>query len=422
MKQLSFVVWLLCLLLGTACSSDDKRPADLPQINLEKMHYALAKGSTEVKLVAEEPTATEVVIPFTLYGKAVEGTDYTLSAHAFTFKPGEQEATVTFTRIEESIGDEGSELTLNLDRHAAPQGFVLGLLNYTVVELMGKNTVIASFKKNADLLTLSGNFNIQLEKMSGGVYKTPAALTYPIEVDPSSTAVEGVHFEFVNGPFAKIAKGRYEGSVALRFLKHEPGKDRLVLRLGEMPGYGNGGNPTIQINVQGAYNISGTWAFRSITNKEWWENMWYEDTSNFPTGTEEDQLVFEGTDYRAYTFTPKLSGGLKNYFTAACPVTFLNEREEQFQEIGMGRELANIAVLEFDHINVNFSATQSRIRKAVVGFRILRETGSPDVLECTIYDYEPTDFLNGVYEMYKDYGSDPIMLEAPLRLQFVRVK
>ena len=60
--------------------------------------------------------------------------------------------------------------------------------------------------------------------------------------------------------------------------------------------------------------------------------------------------------------------------------------------------------------------------KAVVGFRILRETGSPDVLECTIYDYEPTDFLNGVYEMYKDYGSDPIMLEAPLRLQFVRVK
>ena len=150
--------------------------------------------------------------------------------------------------------------------------------------------------------------------------------------------------------------------------------------------------------------------------------MWYEATSNFPTGTEEDQLVFEGTDYRSYTFTPKLSGGLKNYYTAACPVTFLNEREEQFQEIGMGRELANIAVLEFDHINVNFSATQSRIRKAVVGFRILRETGSPDVLECTIYDYEPTDFLNGVYEMYKDYGSDPIMLEAPLRLQFVRVK
>ena len=175
-------------------------------------------------------------------------------------------------------------------------------------------------------------------------------------------------------------------------------------------------------DVQGAYNISGTWAFRSITNKEWWKTMWYEDTSNFPTGTEEDQLVFEGTDYRSYTFTPKLSGGLKNYFTAACPVTFLNEREEQFQEIGMGRELANIAVLEFDHINVNFSATQSRIRKAVVGFRILRETGSPDVLECTIYDYEPTDFLSGVYEMYKDYGSDPIMLEAPLRLQFVRVK
>ena len=421
MKQLSFVVWLLCLLLGTACSSDDKRPADLPQINLDKMHYALAKGSTEVKLVAEEPTATEVVIPFTLYGKAVEGTDYTLSAHAFTFKPGEQEATVTFTRIEESIGDEGSELTLNLDRHAAPQGFVLGLLNYTVVELMGKNTVIASFKRNTDLLTLSGNFSIQLEKMSGGIYKTPAALTYPIEVDPSSTAVEGVHFEFVNGPFAKIPKGRYEGSVALRFLKHEPGKDRLILRLGEMPGYGNGGNPTIQINVQGAYNISGTWRSGPSPTRSVGDHV-VRGYSNFPLRERKRTNWYSREDYRSYTFTPKLSGGLKNYFTAACPVTFLNEREEQFQEIGMGRELANIAVLEFDHINVNFSATQSRIRKAVVGFRILRETGSPDVLECTIYDYEPTDFLNGVYEMYKDYGSDPIMLEAPLRLQFVRVK
>ena len=73
--------------------------------------------------------------------------------------------------------------------------------------------------------------------------------------------------------YQAIPKGRYEGSVALRYLKHEPGKDRLILRLGEMPGSGNGGNPTIQINVQGAYNISGTWAFRSITNKEWWETI-----------------------------------------------------------------------------------------------------------------------------------------------------
>ena len=421
MKQLTYLLWMCGLFFLAACSSDDPQSSTLPQINIEKTHYSLAKGCIEVKLIADAPVSADTEIPFFIYENANENADYILSANSFLLKAGESEATITITRPEGEIGENSTELTLNLNRNAAPKGFHMGLINYTTIELMGKNATIVSFTTKADLLTMQSDFKIRLEKLDGSTYRVKEATDFEVEADPSSTAVEGVHYEFVGKHAATVPRNKNEGTVSIKFLKKEEGKDRLVLRLAEKVGYTLGSNPTIAITVQGPYNISGTWAFKSIVNQEWWATNWYVDTSNFPKGSSEDQITFTGNSYEHYTFTPKIQGDLKNYFDSACSVTYQGERNEKYEEVG-GYPLttANITVLEFEQINVNFSAKNISNRKAVVGFRILRE-GNTETLECTIYDYEPTDFLEDIYDMFLSYANKPVMLEAPLRLHFTRV-
>lgn len=70
---------------------------------------------------------------------------------------------------------------------------------------------------------------------------------------------------------------------------------------------------------------------------------------------------------------------------------------------------------------MNFSATQTQKREAVVGFRIIEKDGK-QILECTIDDFEPKDFLSDVYEMFKDFNEYPVMKSAPLRLHFTKVE
>lgn len=425
MKQLTYLLWMGCLFFLAACSSDDPQSSTLPQINIEKTHYSLAKGSVDVKLVADAPVPADVEIPFSMYGEANEGTDYTLSAHSFLIKAGESEATITVTRPEGEIGENSINLTLNLDRNAAPEGFHMGLINYTTIELMGQNAVIVSFTSKTDLLTMQSDFKIRLEKLNGSSYKVKEATDFEMEVDPSSTAVEGVHFEFTGKKAATVPANKNKGTVSIKFLKKEEGKDKLVLRLLEKDGYVFGSNPTITITVQGPDNFSGTWAFKEFVNlesiKTAWEGIVDASNFNFPKGSPEDQIEFKGDSYEAYTFTPKVQSDLKNYFNSACAVTYKGERSETYTEAGGYPPItANISVLEFEQVNVNFSANNTSNRKAVVGFRILRE-GNTETLECTIYDYEPTDFLQDIYAMYIDFGLDPIMLEVPLRLHFTRV-
>ena len=67
--------------------------------------------------------------------------------------------------------------------------------------------------------------------MKGGVYKVKVATTFDIEVDESSTAIEGVHYEFVNGAQVVVPINKNKGSFSIKYLKKEEGKDKLILRL-----------------------------------------------------------------------------------------------------------------------------------------------------------------------------------------------
>lgn len=80
----------------------------------------------------------------------------------------------------------------------------------------------------------------------------------------------------------------------------------MVLRLSERPGYAYGTNATITITLQGAYNLDGTWAFKEVSNLNYWKESMMADISTFPTGTNTDKITFTGNSYTEYTFTPSL--------------------------------------------------------------------------------------------------------------------
>ena len=142
-----------------------------------------------MKLIADAPVSADTEIPFFIYENANENADYILSANSFLLKAGESEATITITRPEGEIGENSTELTLNLDRNAAPKGFHMGLINYTTIELMGKNATIVSFTTKADLLTMQSDFKIRLEKLDG----------YKVESSPYNDAHCGSGWTFSLG-------------------------------------------------------------------------------------------------------------------------------------------------------------------------------------------------------------------------------
>lgn len=417
MRKLLSVLFIASMLIVASCSNEDT-PGSTPQLNFDQPRYGLSKGEVQIKLVAEQAATSKVEVPFTFTGTAVEGTDFETSADYFTFNAGESESVITLTRVEDNIGEEEKSLTINLGQ--APAGFVIGTMNFTSVELYSNQSIFVSFDKDIAILTEASSYGINLEKMNGNRHNVADATTFEVEVDEASTAEEGVHFQFENGKTLTIDKNKNSGSIAVKFLKKEEGKDKLVLRLKEKVGYAYGSNPAITITIQGPYLLSGTWTFDKISNLEWWQTYWGQDVSTFPKGTSADKITFTGNTHAEYTFTHQIQGDFKNYFISGSKVTYVGEVDKTYQEAGgITRVTEKVAVLKFEKVNVNFSSSNEKIREAVVGFRVITVNGK-EVLECTIDDFEPTDFLAATYDMFKDFGEDPVMASAPLRVYFTR--
>lgn len=421
MKKVLFYLFAMCSMVATSCSSDDDgNPAEIAELNFNQARYSLAKGEVELKLISDQPAGTTVSIPVSFSGTAVEGTDFTADK-VITLKAGETEAVMKVKRIDENIGEEDKELVVNLG--TAPEGYKLGIRNYTAVELLGNTGVLMSFDNATDILSLSGIYYISLQKMTGGNYKVPSAMNLAVEVDPSSTAVEGIHFEFVDGKYAVFEKNNYQGSVTVKFLKKEIGKDKLVLRLSQKDGFAYGNNATTTITINGANELEGTWAFDMFANKDWLKSNYppefgegYYDEEAFPKASSNDKITFTGNSHEEYTFTPNLVGDLKNYFNKECKATFEKEENKVFQELGYPKVEKRVAVYNFASVNVNFSATNNKERSAKVSFRVTTKDNQK-VLECTLDDYEPTDFFTGIYEFEQNMAE-----YAPLRIYFKAVK
>lgn len=112
-----------------------------------------------------------------------------------------------------------------------------------------------------------------------------------------------------------------------------------------------------------------------------------------------------------------MTGDAKNYFRDS-QVEYIKEEDEHLQEAGTIKppvvkiQLVNVLA------NVNFSASSKAERQAEVGFKVIRE-GGKDILEVTVRDYEPTDFMQETFKFYKQYGGDiPFMKTMTIRYHF----
>ncbi len=406
---------LLAMTTGLASCSSDKDEA--PQINFTQTRYQLTNDTIEVKIEADEAPTTDVSVPFTLSGTAKSGEDYTISANAFTLKAGQKEASVKLA----GRNSEAAAKSITMTMTTVPDGYKVGTMAYTEIELAG-GTWICSFDKFASSLSLSSSYGITLTRANGKPYEVADNTTFNVEVDPSSTAVEGTDFSFANGKTITVEKGKSTGSITLNYIKKEDNKDKIVLNLKPASGFEGGENTQITITIVGALYFDGTWVYDS-NNYDWWASSWAVDTSTLPQCSAKDSLVFDGDTYQEYKLTPKFVGGLKNYFgTVATTAKFVKERtKEVWQEKSTSAPYyITVADLNVDNINVAWSAKTSKKRTAVVSFRMMTDDKGRQLLECTINDYEPVDFMTDIFSMFKDLGDSPLMLEAPLRYYFVR--
>lgn len=245
-------------------------------------------------------------------------------------------------------------------------------------------------------------------------------------VDPASTAQEGVHFKFMNDAKQAVFRaGQNTGTVTLEFLKYEKGKDHIILRLAENTGLLPGTNPTTDIRIVGPDNLSGKWSFQGITNKDWFVNSFGYDPAVLIDTVQTDRLELEGTPAEGYRLTPHFDGKLKNYFIAPTKAKFVGERQSFFFE-GAVRRPPKISLIEYEleKVNVAFDKAHTNVRKALIGFRLLKTPQKEKILEVSIYDIEPTEpSWHELVEMMKySYSEPPYMLDAPIRLHFKQIK
>ncbi|MDE6395561.1 MAG: hypothetical protein K2K77_09475, partial [Duncaniella sp.] len=356
-----------------------------PKVSFKRPAYSLAKGELVINVTADVAPASDIVVPVSVAAAvAKEGTDYTMPVKNVTIKAGETSGSLTIARVDDNVGEDNLELTVNLGQG---EGYNLGLRNFVTVTLLSKNGYILSFDEANARINGDQTFTLNVTNMSG-YGSLPAADTFTLEVDPEgTTAVEGTHFT-VTKSVAIAEKGR-NGSFEVKLLKVEEGKDQVVLRISEKAGYAFGSNPILTIKLAGPDNFNGTWAFKSWENRSLAE-LYGEDMSTAPEFSSADQLTFSGSSINEYTFTPSLKGGLKNYFGTESRTVKLSGTEVYLYQEGMRSKWVNLSVLKVPGVNGKFSATQTETREAKVGFRLIY-VGDEEILECVIDDFKPVD-------------------------------
>ncbi|MFQ7113752.1 hypothetical protein [Hallella bergensis] len=423
MKKL-FIFFAMVLTLAGITSCSDKED-DMPKfiVGFAQNAYTVDNSVgavTTVRLVSSSPAETNLTVPFTLTGEGAG--ELTVSAQQFEFKAGESAAEITVTRKAVSKSRSATMTLANTD------GVRLGLMDYTQVVLIGPN--VYSFADSHDKLAIVKSFDITLETATGSKFSFPDTTALDVDVDAASTAVEGTDFEFVNGKKAIFPAGKNKGQVTIKFLKKREGHDKIVLGLNKSESMIPGNNPTLTISIMGDADLSGTWVFSSVINNTWWEQSWGIAATILVDGTPEgDEFTLKG-DGKNYQFTPNFTGKLKNYFTAAGTATNIGTRIEWLQEEGgFPPKKTDLTVLKIDNINLNISPVDKTIGSYRVGFFMRSsEKTNQEMLIMTIYEYKPTDTTIGesgtswkeLYESMAYSGSDPAMLDAPIRIAFTR--
>ncbi len=424
MRKILFVFSLfLSLSLILACSDDDNSD---PKLSFGRPIYILkAAEPLAVELIVSEPVMEEIKVPFMIDGSAVLDEDYTISAKEFVLHPGDWIDTVWVTPKENVIGQR--EIRLSLQE--VPR-FRLWNNRWAIIPVETKDIFTCSFSQTT--MDLKSEVVASMKLTVGGVdymYKREE-LRVPFEIDPASTAVEGVHYEIVGGG-RELIMGiqKATADVTIRFLKKEVGKDKVIIRLVEGGLFEGGTNTSVTINVNGPTlyeDFVGAWTSPDFISGDFIKGMVWghpTDCDNLPVNNlSTDRIVFTAGATNTLN-VDGVQGDLAKYLRN-CEVVYIGEEPEQLWDQDAYGIKRDVVTLELSKANVNYSATNVAERKAIVLVRLLNKG---KVLEFRIVDYEPTDFLTGTYydETHPSWGEPkeyPMRELYPLVFRFNKVE
>ncbi|SHF97678.1 hypothetical protein SAMN04488522_10418 [Pedobacter caeni] len=410
-------VLLLSLFLSvlTSCSKKDNNSPVISVAFESFSHGIPPSGEVIMKIVASAPVPNETIIPFSLIGSAMVGTDYEIKATSFVFAAGTNVAEVKV--ITKPSFDKTKSLKVTL--RDMPAGIKPGNLLFTEIGIALKDILIYSFESKSVTMTESADINLTLQT-GAGTFVAEKELRIPVEFMEGTTAIEGRNFSFDGPKEFVIPAGKSKGTVKLKLIKQEAGKDVIMMKLTGLNQYYAAGNfDKTKITIfGGAYEkLKGSWKYKGFTNREWLAQS-TEHLNDSPAAlpgknTDKDLLIFGDNGMKI-----EMTGDVKNYFKDA---TLLNMGEvtEVLQETAGFPLRVKMMLVKVSAMNVNFSATKSKIRPGELGLRIFKE-GPKEILEVTIRDYEPTDFLANTYKEYQSYGDTPVMKTMPIRYHFER--
>ena len=314
----------------------------------------------------------------------------------------------------------------------APSGFTIGQIPMCQVDMEGF-LGYASFTNATATLKGSLDVEIRMYDASGSSLDLETAATIEVEVDESSTAVEGEHFEFEGDETgALIDAGEDSGVLTVNFLKFEEGHDKLVLRIKETSRFFGGQNSSIEITLTGPDwdNISGKWTMNEIVtdavyfvgdgteeNTGMWGTM--VNVEGLPEFNANDAVTINTETLK---FTPDFESAFSNFFIGESNMT---RGEEYFLRTGLYGEGQLLQLITLDNVNRYFTPdVSSENTDAIIGVQLVKDENGNDLLDMYIIDYEPHSFLKELVEYELITGTPPMatMSGCYLNMTFKRAE
>lgn len=393
-KKLMFAIAAVAAMV--ACNPDDA--ALKKSVSFENPFPEMQNDKGVFKVVVSNYAETAPLeIPVTFGGSAEKGVDYEVSAEAFVWGGESPVTEITVTPLV-LASDKEVTLTLNM-----PSGFVAGSYPVATYSFSGK-LGYASFESNVVDLVGNAEITVTVADGNGVGLSLPDGAEIAVEVDTeNSTAVEGTHFQFVDGKKAAVVPaGKKKGTLSIETLgDFDAEHSKIVLKLADDKFY-VGDYETVEISIVSYWGqLAGTWQIKEfVTDKTYMKNTWWvedEELVGYPEFVATDKVTFDIANGK---FIPAMTGGFEKYFLGEANLT--NEGGILIQDMVD----LSLQLLEIDNVNRNFSAaTESDEKNAYIGVQIyVDEDTNEEILDMYLIDYKPTDFLQS-FDLYGVWNS-----------------
>ncbi len=390
MKKALFFLFTLSLVLLSSCKEND----DDSVMRFARKVYTLNTGTLAVNLVTSDHPSTATEVPVTFSGTAVMDKDYTVSDTKYVIGGDKEQLTINVSS-KNNFSDSVKTIIMRAGSDANAT---------TIINLEPRTKAVYSFEQKSNIIGDEASATLYFYSMDGNnstYYNTPITL----EVDSSSTAVEGVNFEIENKTDTLRAGTSYL-TFKIKTLKRETGKDKIVLRpqLTEEAGYYAGLYPTITFNVISSYasDLFGDWQMNElVTDKKYFDNSWggmipESDFVNFPAFNASDSYSFVNEGGR-FLLNTSLSSNFKNYFQPSSEFEFAGEYS---LHVGW-TDVRKLQLLKLKNVNRYFSATEkSEDTEALLGVRNFTDDNGQVYLDVYVIDYTAKSF----FSIFSDYG------------------